>query len=200
MPFQWQGWNPGAIEVQLPRTSEEAVFHPKRPAGHLRSMPWGLAFSRQRLSSDPAASYRTVSLQLQPPLLTLRALMAPTVAHVVLLPSATDLLAPSAQAALVERNRYFASKLIKMPWECHCSTSPNVQGVGYLDGFERNTFACAWEHVPCRYVLMDMIYFRKKKKKTQANVEPMIYRKQHCLEYKYRQAAYLLLMVLCSLG
>lgn len=41
---------------------------------------------------------------------------------------------------------------------------------------------------------------KNQKNKTQANVEQMIYGKQDCLEYKYRQAAYLLLMVLCFLG
>ena len=55
-----------------------------------------------------------ISLQLQPTLLTLCALKAPTVAHIILFPSATDLLAPPAQAALVERKGYFTSELIMM--------------------------------------------------------------------------------------
>ena len=187
----WYHWSPTSQDFWRGSSS------PKTPcrAPAFRVMGTGIQFAETVLRPSCQSSYC---------FLTASALSANTAcsygtrnslycSSIIFLPSATDLLAPSAQVAFVEKTSYFASELIMMLWECHCSVSQKVQGVGYLDGFERNA-------LPMRGNIFFLFFPRKRKNNTQANAEPMIYGNQHCLECKYRQAPCFLLMVLCTLG
>lgn len=145
----WSHWNPTSGFLKRQHLTHQALqFNLTQCCGGQHSM---------------SGDFPQIQLQLHPPLL-----------DTLLLPGHPQRLLfffPQPWTCPLHLQRQYLlrkSVILHLSWWLCCENVTDTQikmsqELGYPDRFERNTSAYAWEYVSCHYVLMDMIYFRKKK-------------------------------------